>query len=131
MNTRNKGRLVEKQAINILERWGYRCIIAPNTARMIITKDRKKLFVSQDNDFFGLFDIEAKNGNITRYIQVKSNPSHVSEIKPKLEEFYRDVSVCTDSIEIWLKIPFKGFKIYIYKNNEWLKVDIDLYGEKK
>lgn len=126
MNTKQKGNKVENDVKKILEKQGFIVIKSPRTMKMI----GKGRFMSQANDFWGLYDLCAKTHKFTRWIQCKSTSSGTSEAKPNIERFQRIYNSKFEMSEIWQKVPYKGYVVYYlgedFKN--WEKIFLDLKG---
>lgn len=126
MNTKKKGTSIEKQVKEILEKQGFVVMNSPRTMRPI----GGGKYVSKDCDYFNLFDIVAKNCGWTRWIQVKSTPSGVSSAKKPIMEFHNRYMCDSETSEIWLKVPRKGFMIYVVGLcNNWFQDFVSLKGE--
>ena len=130
MSTRSKGRLAENQMIKILINWGYKPE-AIEQARPTLKMIGKGRFISSQNDFFGLFDILAKDKsrNTTTYIQVKHTKSGtITEVRPKIRRFKGLYGCGTDIFIVAEKVPYKGFKLHYILEKEYKIVNIDLNG---
>jgi hypothetical protein len=129
-----KGDKVERDVLAVLQSYELLAMKSPRTMKRIFTP-RGPMFVSQANDFFGLFDIICKNLVCeTVYIQVKSTSSGVSSAKKGIEEFCNKWCNERDICEIWLKVPRTGYVIFYtrepYLGTEgWKKRFIDLKGQ--
>lgn len=126
-STIQKGNRAEVLAMEILESKGWNVIRSPRTMKCI----GPGRFISQANDYFGLYDLIAKKANFTIWIQVKSTAPHVSTIKPKIAEFHQNYMGVTESSEVWQKVPRKGFIKHVYStyDKQWMKEKINLKGE--
>jgi Holliday junction resolvase len=109
MNTKQKGTKVEKDIQAVLEAQGFVTMRSPRTMKPI----GNGRYISQDCDYFNLFDIVAKKAGWTRWIQAKSTQSGVSSVKKDIAEFHnRHMASNNETSEIWLKVPRKGYVIY-------------------
>lgn len=122
-----KGNRAEVKAMEILQNRGWNVIRSPRTMKCIAPGR----FISQANDFYGLWDIIAKKDNLTKWIQVKSTAPHVSTAKKEIALFHQKFMCSHESSEIWQKIPRKGFLIHVYGSEiwEWKKQMINLKGD--
>ena len=103
---------------------------AQRTMKPIYIKG-KQVFVSQSNDFFGLFDIMVFSPTKTKlFIQVKSNPSHVPEAMRNCRAFFDRYLNEDDVICLALRIPKKGWKLQIHSMLEYTTVYYKLDGTK-
>ena len=129
MSAKSKGDAVEREVEAILKKDKDNLTFKAQRTMKFIGKGR---FVSQANDFFGKFDLIVKNKKgMTRWIQVKSDPSDVSKAKPGIEEFYNEYcNKESETVEIWLKVARKGFVRYLYFGS-WIKGYMSLQGEFK
>lgn len=93
-----KGLRTERKAIKNLKNSGF------VVERVIHTRWSRK-------DFFGLFDLIAKNSKLTRWIQVKTSKSP-SQTKRDIEEFKSKYGNPYETYEIWVWKDRK-FKIII------------------
>ena len=88
------------------------------------------IFVSQTNDFFTLFDILAKKDHKTYWIQVKSNDCNTSRCKKPISKFYDDLcNTNNEVVQIWQRVPRRGFKIFTFKDGLWNYQQTDLSGK--
>jgi len=132
VSNKQKGDKHELEVAKILEKEDLLVNKSPRTMKRIWTP-KGMMYVSQANDYFGLFDIVCKsaNPNLTSWIQVKTNPTDVSSSKPEIKEFSK--KYCNDdfeSVEIWLRVARKGFVIYVLDEDLlWTKFYINLKGE--
>lgn len=133
MNKKQKGDAAERDVHKILLSQGYNTIKAPRTMKRIWVKGRI-IWVSQANDFYGLFDHIAKKRTdgslLTLWIQTKSNSCDVYKTKKEIEEFEKEFCGINELCQIWLRVKRKGFVIY-YQNSiidGWDKDFVDLKG---
>jgi hypothetical protein len=111
-----RGNKSENECVELHKKLCPKCVImkAQRTMKPIYIKG-KQVFVSQSNDFFGLFDIIMLSPAKTKmFIQVKSNPSHVPEAYRNCLEFYNKYLNEDDAICVALRIPKKGWKMKAY-----------------
>lgn len=102
---------------------------SPRTMKRIWTP-KGMIYISQANDFFGLFDFVHKNMlNETFWIQAKSNQTDVSTAKHKIEKFIKTYSNHYDICQIYLYVKRKGFVIYNFIDNKWVKQYINFKGD--
>lgn len=134
-SNKQKGDKTEKEVMAILQSQGYNVIRSPRTMKRIFTP-KGIMFISQANDFWGLFDLcaKVKDGamNKTYWIQCKfKTPDNVYTAKKDIEDF--NVGSCCphEETQIWLKVPRKGFIIYKYLYGTWEKIYVDLHGNNK
>jgi|TARA_Y100000310_G_scaffold103241_1_gene101541 isocitrate dehydrogenase kinase/phosphatase len=126
VNTKKKGDKAENELAKLLQDFDETLMIekAPRTMKRIFIKG-KPVYVSQRNDYWGLFDIMVKDtAGHTTWIQVKSNISHVStalkKIKSKAEYFDGDSCV------VYLRVARKGWVVY-YLDEEKRFTDLKLH----
>jgi len=102
---------------------------SPRTMKRVYTP-KGMIYISQANDFFGLFDFVCKNTiDETFWIQAKSNQTDVSSAKPKIEKFIRKYSNRYDIFQIYLYVKKKGFIVYNFIADKWIKHYINFKGE--
>lgn len=128
-----RGNKNENECVELHKKLCPKCAImkAQRTMKPIYIKG-KQVFVSQSNDFFGLFDIIVFSPLKTKlFIQVKSNPSHVPEAYRDCMEFYNNYLNEDDAISIALRVPKKGWKMksYSYIGGEQISY-FNLKGER-
>jgi len=130
VSTKSVGDRHEKQANEILKKLGYITQIAQRTMKPYFAGGHIR-YCSQANDFFGLYDIIAKKGTQTLWVQVKTNVNHTYGIKDALKDFYMNYCSKTEEVQIWLKVKFKGFVIFTYSEELgiWSKRYINLKGK--
>jgi len=94
MSARGKGNRSEVKAVKELEAEGYIVYRVKGATKFI-----------RNVDMFGIFDLVAKRGKETRWVQVKTNN------KPKLDVF-KDFKkmFCSkyESVEVWVYKDYKG-----------------------
>lgn len=115
-----KGNKAENECVELHKKLCPDCVImkAQRTMKPIYIKG-KQVFVSQSNDFFGLFDIMVFSPTKTKlFIQVKSNLSHVPEAYRKCLEFYNKYLNESDGVCVALRIPKKGWKLKVFSKTE-------------
>lgn len=123
-NNKKLGDDFEKESMNTLVNAGYTVIRSPRTMRCI----GFNRWISQDNDYFGLYDLCAKSGEYkTRWIQCKvlGENSHLTDVKSKIKEFHDKYNGADEISEIWIKhMPSKEVEILRYTTNlqEWNKI---------
>lgn len=111
-----RGNKNENECVELHKKLCPNCVVmkAQRTMKPVFIKG-KTVFLSQSNDFFGLFDIIILSPAKTKlFIQVKSNPSHVPEAYRNCLEFYNNYLNEDDAISIALRIPKKGWKMKAY-----------------
>ena len=118
----------ELEVKHILESRGYLVEMAHRTMRRIFAKG-KMFYVSQRNDFFGLFDLCSVHPvQDTLWIQVKSDTSDVYKAKKKILQWVNDYNI-SDDYEVWQRIKRKGFIIHYHSSLGWSKNYINLKGK--
>lgn len=112
MSRVSKGKYAENKARKELQKDGW-----------VVEKQNYQAFASLD--FFKVYDLMAIKGNGLKFVQVKSNISHVSVARRKILVLLEAIE-CTNpiyDIEIWLYQPRKPFRKFILQNNlefkEW------------
>lgn len=113
-----RGNKSENECVELHKKLCPNCVVmkAQRTMKPVFIKG-KTVFLSQANDFFGLFDIIILSPAKTKlFIQVKSNPSHVPEAYRNCLGFYNKYLNEDDAISIALRIPKKGWKIKAYSS---------------
>lgn len=115
-----RGNKSENECVELHKKLCPNCVVmkAQRTMKPVFIKG-KTVFLSQANDFFGLFDIIILSPAKTKlFIQVKSNPSHVPEAYRNCLEFYNKYLNEADAICVALRIPKKGWKMKAYSMKE-------------
>lgn len=115
-----RGNKSENECVELHKKLCPNCVVmkAQRTMKPVFIKG-KTVFLSQANDFFGLFDIIILSPAKTKlFIQVKSNPSHVPEAYRNCLEFYNKYLNEDDAICVALRIPNKGWKMKAYSMKE-------------
>lgn len=77
--------------------YGYEVMISPRTMRKV-----GKKYYSMRNDYFSLFDICAKKGSLTRWIQVKSHISDYYRARKDIAGFEKNCCV-HEILEFWVR----------------------------
>lgn len=98
MSNRSKGARSELKAVKELEADGWIVYRVKGTYRWI-----------KNCDMFDLFDIVAKKGKLTRWIQIKTNH------KPKMEsfkEFFDAYCSEYESVEVWVFRDYKEKQVF-------------------
>jgi len=127
MTSKEKGAKAEKEVENIYKNRGYFVMRAKRSMKPIYIQGKTR-YVSQDNDFFNLFDICAKNKEgETVWIQVKTGISNVSKAKRDIE--FKQEYFEVDLLEIWARIKNKGYKVYLYDGDDWNVTNCNFKGE--
>ena len=98
MNARRKGSGNELKAVKELERQGW-----------FVYRVKGSTKYNKNVDIFGLFDLVAKKGLETIWVQVKTNK------KPKMDKFrnfYAKHCSFYESVEVWVYKDYKGLTRY-------------------
>lgn len=106
MNSRAKGNRNEVKAVKELEKDAW-----------IVYRVKGSTMFNKNVDMFGLWDLCAKKGMLTRWIQVKTNK------KPCMNEFEHFAAhYCSpyESVEVWVYKDRKGCTKHVVKNNDTL-----------
>jgi Holliday junction resolvase len=96
MSSRSKGNRNERKAQVELEKEGYLVYRVKGATRF-----------QKNVDMFSIFDIVAKKGHYTKWIQVKTNKKPV--LKP-YEDFQKNYCSEFESSEVWIHIDRKGWR---------------------
>ena len=115
VSNKAKGNNFENMCKKKLEAEGYVVMKSPRSMKMIFTP-KGKMFISQANDYFGLYDLCAKKNFITRWIQCKyGSKSNVSTAKKPMQLFHDKYMSESETSEIWFKEEgSKNLDIYQY-----------------
>ena len=134
VSNKQKGDKAELEVNKILLNQGFIINPAPRTMKRVYTP-KGIIYVSQRNDHWGLFDVEARHKEtprVTFHIQVKSNAIDVSKTKPKIMDWFNKYcKIETDYVEIWLRVSRKSFirYCYVHKTRDWEKEYSNLKGD--
>jgi hypothetical protein len=126
MSAKSKGDKYEREVFRYLTNSGYTVELAHRTMRRIFVKG-KVLFVSQRNDFFGLFDLFALSPSLPmEWVQVKSDTSDVYKAKKKISAWVQKFKRFDDAVQVWQRVARKGFIVHIYcpSDDSWFKTEI-------
>jgi len=93
VSSRRKGNRNELRAVKELEADGW-----------LVYRVKGSFKFTRNVDLFGLFDIAAKQGPFTRWIQVKTN--RMPNLQP-FREFKRKYCSSTESVEVWCYRDYK------------------------
>lgn len=127
MNKKQKGDKAENELKLLLESRGWMVMKSPRTMKFI----GNGRFISQANDYWGLFDICCKKDYKTLWIQVKSNLSDVSKVKNEIISFQDDYCYYKcEFCEVWLRVSKKGWVQYFLHIGKWEKNFYDLKLQK-
>lgn len=121
-NKVKKGKDYQDWAAGLLKEWGWFVHNQKPVARQIPIKG-KKVWVSQRNDLWGLFDIAAmKKGHRNLLIQTTLD-SHVEKREEQLREG-PDIDLNHNAVEVWLKR--KPGRTTVFR---WDGSSLSVYGE--
>ena len=131
-----KGDKYENDVAKCLKLRGHNIQKAHRTMRLVFTPDKRRIYVSQSNDFWGLFDVISKFGVDSYYIQVKGHVSDVYRCQPSIAEFADKHGNRYDYFQVWLRVPRKGFVVWTWREmnnrkvkNKWYKNYFNLKGQ--
>ena len=114
-----KGNDFENECKRWLESNGYLVQKAQRTMKFI----GKGRFVSGSNDFFGLFDLVAKKGSVTRWIQCKYGSKNIYAKKKELMAFVKNYTNNYEIAEVWFRAKYdSAITIYIVTADKMEKI---------
>jgi len=130
-NAKKKGDAREKQVQKILEGQGRLVLPAQRTMKPIYTPKGVR-YISQANDFYGLFDgMYRQDNRAIVWYQVKSDMSDVYKAKKAICEWMNNYANFTlEHAEVWMYVYRKGYRVWTYipVKDEWLESFINFKG---
>jgi len=119
VSSKTRGNNFENEVKKDMENKGFLVFKAQRTAKFI----GPGRIISMANDFFGLFDLICKKGQITYWIQCKYGKDNIYSKRKEMEDFANNYSSRSELIIIATKEPRKQIEYIIYHKDEkkWAK----------